>query len=901
MTAMQTTDRRTEDALRVRVVVLNWNSAELTRRCVRSLLATDYPADALDIVVVDNGSIDGSVAVLRRLFPQVRIQLNGENLGFGEGCNRAMRDRAGVDAIALVNNDATVEPGWLWPLVDALRTNPGVGAVSPKLLFATEFVTVTVDVGGEAATSADRVRLLEVHDGDLEIGAKVLPGDGVANRPHQSIPLRVEREIATTAELHVPVTPASTELRLRFAGHRPLTAACGGEPMKGRDVETGVIEVTVPVEGPRHRRINNLGTGLTEWTEGVECRYGEPDDPTLRPEEVLGWCGGGVLLRSAYLDDSGLFDPRYFAYYEDTDVSWRGRHAGWITLTEPSSVLHHVHGGSAGSSWPGFFYLNYRNWLLTTARNGNLAEMRAAVRTAWRISWPYVRHNVVGPVRRLRRPDLAIASRWARVLGGLAGDLGPVLWSRRRRRAVGTVEPTGALTGWLQPPGRPRAPVPRPGGPVVCYVDVTETLRSGWRAGIQRVVTELTTRLLLIDDDLELVPICWSPLDRAYRRLDPEEMERLFAPAPMKNHPPAPPPASRGLRAVVGPVTRTAALRPLKEGIRRQRDLARRPDAIGDLVLERFERGAVFLDLDATWNLTDAHRGDLLPRLRDAGVHVIGLQHDLLPDTDPDWFDPNLVRVFRRHLRAHVLDADLVLCNSEHTRSELEAYCRRERLPMPATEVLAFGGDLATDIAPDPAADTTSDADTELIDLLADRQVLLSVGTIEPRKNQAILLDVLDRLGDAHPDLTVVLVGRQGWHIEAVAERIRRHPLFGTRLLWPDRVTDATLRRLYEMATLTVIPSLSEGFGLPVLEALGHGSVVLSSNGGALPEAGADAAEYFDPGDLAGLCHAVEAHLTDAEHHAAAQRRVAEFVAPTWDATAAAVADAISAVARRTR
>ena len=65
---------------------------------------------------MDNGSIDGSLEQILDGFADLRIIENGRNLGFAEGCNRAMRDRVGVDHIALVNNDARVEPGWLRPL-----------------------------------------------------------------------------------------------------------------------------------------------------------------------------------------------------------------------------------------------------------------------------------------------------------------------------------------------------------------------------------------------------------------------------------------------------------------------------------------------------------------------------------------------------------------------------------------------------------------------------------------------------------------------------------------------------------------------------------------------------------------------------------------------------------------
>ncbi len=155
----------------VRVVVLNWNAAGLTGRCVESLLRTDYPSERLEVVIVDNGSIDGSVPTLQHRFPELRIIENGENLGFAEGCNRALRDLDGVDAVALVNNDATVEPGWLRPLVERLQSDPSVGAVAPKMLLADSFVTVVIQHEGPGRVRVDSVAV----DG-REVLDRSLPG-----------------------------------------------------------------------------------------------------------------------------------------------------------------------------------------------------------------------------------------------------------------------------------------------------------------------------------------------------------------------------------------------------------------------------------------------------------------------------------------------------------------------------------------------------------------------------------------------------------------------------------------------------------------------------------------------------------------------------------------------------
>lgn len=879
----------------VRVVVLNWNAPGLTRRCVDSLVATEYPADRIEIVIVDNGSIDGSVPLLRRWFPDLRIIENGANLGFAEGCNRAMRDLDAVDAVALVNNDAVVDPGWLAPLVAHL-SDATVGAVAPKLLFATDFVTVEVEVGRRGdGGDGQRAVVTAIEDRGVDILGRSLPGDGVTLTADKHVPLRQAFEIAQRAEIHVPVDATSSEVRVEVATDRPVRVVSGPIGVEAGDAGGGRVDAVVPLAGPRHRRINNLGTALTAWCEGVELRAGEPDRE-LESEEVPGWCGGGVLLRADMLRDVGWFDPDFFAYYEDTDLSWRGRRRGWRTVTAPESVIHHVHGATGGSTWPGFFFLNYRNWLLTVARNGTVREMTAAARNAWHLSWPYARHNVIGPLRRANRPDWAITGAWLRVDTGLAGAMGGVL---RHRNSSGplAVAPTDDVRPRLLPEPRPRPPAPRPGGPVVCYVDVTETLRSGWRAGIQRVVAELVVRLLAADDDLDLVPIVWDPVATAYRRLDAAETASLLAPPPMRNHPPAPP-RPNALRRLVGPLTRVPPVSTAKSAIRARRAQRRRSPEHRQLTLTRFEPGAVFFDVDATWNLVDAERSTLLRRLADGGVRSVHLVHDVLPCTNPDWFDPNLVEVFRRHLDAHLDHSEIFLANSRHTAGELADYARRSGRPAPDVRVVQFGGDGGRP-SPGDSDRPTDAAAVELLAAVGDAPLLLCVGTVEPRKNHSMLLDAFDRVLADHPDVHLVIAGRQGWRVDDLAARIRSHPAAGRRLHWPASVDDATLRGLYERAFLTVVPSLTEGFGLPVIEALQHGSPVIASAGGALPEAGGIHAEYVDAADPADLASVIARHLDDPAYHAARRALVAAYEPHSWDSTAAEVAALLIGVGRK--
>ena len=120
---------------RVTAVVLSWNGKEETLECLRSLGNATYPA--LSVVVVDNDSSDDVGGAVAEGFPQARVIRLPENRGFAGGVNAGLEAalEAGADHVLLLNNDATVEPGFLEPLVAAAAA-PGVGAASAQILHA---------------------------------------------------------------------------------------------------------------------------------------------------------------------------------------------------------------------------------------------------------------------------------------------------------------------------------------------------------------------------------------------------------------------------------------------------------------------------------------------------------------------------------------------------------------------------------------------------------------------------------------------------------------------------------------------------------------------------------------------------------------------------------------------
>jgi len=140
---------------------------------------------------------------------------------------------------------------------------------------------------------------------------------------------------------------------------------------------------------------------------------------------------------------------------------------------------------------------------------------------------------------------------------------------------------------------------------------------------------------------------------------------------------------------------------------------------------------------------------------------------------------------------------------------------------------------------------------------------ILYVGTIEPRKNLTALLEAFHYLLATH-DLRLVIVGKKGWLYEGFFRRLRELGL-EDRVIFTGYVPDEDLPAIYSAADLFVFPSLYEGFGLPVLEAMACGVPVICSNTSSLPEVAGDAALLVDPADVWALAGAMEQALTD-EH-----------------------------------
>ena len=265
----------------------------------------------------------------------------------------------------------------------------------------------------------------------------------------------------------------------------------------------------------------------------------------------------------------------------------------------------------------------------------------------------------------------------------------------------------------------------------------------------------------------------------------------------------------------------------------------------------RRERTALGLEL-LPHRLHLLHSPDFIPP-RGSFRSVITV-HDLTFLRYPLFLTPESRRYYNDQIRAAVQQADVILTDSHATRSDV-----LNLLPVPPARAVTVY------LAPDPQYQPQPAARVQAV--TARYQIpsgyLLFVGTFEPRKNIPNLLTAYAQLPPDTPPL--VLAGNKGWLFDETLTRVNELKLNARVKFLQDVATD-DLPALYCGASLFVLPSHYEGFGLPVLEAFACGTPVVIANRASLPEIAAAAAEQCNPDDPAGIAQAIQNVLNNSEH-----------------------------------
>ena len=212
-----------------------------------------------------------------------------------------------------------------------------------------------------------------------------------------------------------------------------------------------------------------------------------------------------------------------------------------------------------------------------------------------------------------------------------------------------------------------------------------------------------------------------------------------------------------------------------------------------------------------------------------AGGQLWFLVHDVLPISHPQWFTRASRLKYRRWMRVVATLGDGILCVSPVVADQLQVLLAErygiEQLP----RILTI--ELGSNITPTDRELAVSELPSaDGLEPSKFANAALVVGTLEPRKGHADVLAAFELLWAAGHEIPLVLIGRAGWNTADLQRKIRGHSQAGRQLFWLEDVGDQALHAAYRHCRLVIVPSLAEGYGLPLDEALALGSPVLARN-----------------------------------------------------------------------
>lgn len=376
------------------------------------------------------------------------------------------------------------------------------------------------------------------------------------------------------------------------------------------------------------------------------------------------------------------------------------------------------------------------------------------------------------------------------------------------------------------------------------YIDVTELLASGLHTGIQRVVRQIA-RGGMVGGRKRLSPVVayggrFHALNKA------------------------------GIAALCGPVSPSAATSFRNDGaaMRVAKHLLGAVPSLYDWVQVRYFRrkmmrqlGGLFdsapliLDpndrvvlLDSFWGGSTAL--EAARRARRSGCAVVAVIYDMIPVTHPQFHDARLVRLFRTsiNLAGEVCSGFVTI--SKYCQEVVEQFFAAKHPDVPVG-YFYLGADLSI-AAPEAVSEPPF-----LVGAPKGGRVHLVIGTIEPRKGCATVLNAFDRLWQAGREDQLVIIGKIGWHVDHLMYRLNDHPELGRRLFLIHNANDAMLEQAFDAADAAIMASTVEGFGLPLVEALYRKLPVIASDIPVFREIAGGAALYFHLDDDRDLARAV--------------------------------------------
>jgi len=270
-----------------------------------------------------------------------------------------------------------------------------------------------------------------------------------------------------------------------------------------------------------------------------------------------------------------------------------------------------------------------------------------------------------------------------------------------------------------------------------------------------------------------------------------------------------------------------------------------------------YKPGDLFLGLDLQHHTTRVQEHYLSSMRRD-GVGVYFVVYDLLPIHFPHYWPPqhSVDKVHAEWL--HVISQfDGAICISRAVANELTDWQRARGLKRLRPFKIGWFN-LGADLENSAPTKGVPDNAENVLSSLTERPSFLTVGTLEPRKGHVQVLGAFELLWRANIDVNIVIIGKQGWMVESLVERLRQHSESNKRLFWLEGISDEYLEKIYATTNCLIAASEGEGFGLPLIEAAQHKLPIIARDIPVFREVAGDHAFYFKGLEPQGLNDAIK-------------------------------------------
>lgn len=294
-----------------------------------------------------------------------------------------------------------------------------------------------------------------------------------------------------------------------------------------------------------------------------------------------------------------------------------------------------------------------------------------------------------------------------------------------------------------------------------------------------------------------------------------------------------------------------------------------------DLFAEKQTGIAIFFDMDSVWNI-HPKRIHLYPELKKYNFYIVNFLYDLSPVLLPQYSHENTCRNFVSFLSAVYAYTDMVYFDSVSAEQDFIKIKKQLQLTRETpTRVTGLGSDF-----------TQKNIDNLVTEHqpLLDTKYILFVGTIEPRKDQEIVLNAFEVLAKKYPDLNLIFIGKQGWKVEKFISRINNHCLKNKQFFYLNDINDEELALFYKNAWIVIYLSKHEGYGLPIAESLRNNNITIASKNSSMYEVGKNFADYIVYNSENEIIDTIALYYDTPQLYQEKQQYITDnFVADSWD------------------